>query len=258
MSGIFSLHLCWLILGHSAQASSFYEQPFPETVRNAPAIVRGKIGKSESAWTTLADGSKHIFTYYDVEVSEGFKGGPRAGAPIRIRELGGTKDGVSLNVSGTAGFDKGEDVVVMLGDANAQIDGAYPVVGMMMGKYNVEKGSDGKEYLRGPGIGSATHPGLRNETTAVKTAQMSLDGLREIIRTQASEAKTPPSPTPKNSGELFSAKSTADPGQRTEIRDENFLPATPKSKGPSRSLYVFGVGAAFGVAWFLISRRKKR
>ena len=249
-----------LLFIHSAFASSFYEQPFPETVRNAPTIVRGKIGKSETQWTALQDGSKHLFTYYDVDVSEGFKGGTRTGTPIRIRELGGTKDGVSMNVSGTAGFDKGEDVVVMLGEANSQIDGAYPVMGMMMGKFNLEKGADGKEYLRGPGIGSATHPGLRNEHSEEKTAHVSLDSLRDIIKTQASEAKAAPSPTTKPSGSeptLLSAKAGSSPGVKTEIHDENIGAPAEKPISPTRP-YLFGIGAAIGVIWFLKSRRKRR
>lgn len=256
MAGLSLLY--WSLGAASALASSFYEQPFPETVRNAPTVVRGKVGKAETAWTTLSDGSKHLFTYYDVEVSEGFKGGPRTGAPIRIRELGGSKDGVTLNVSGTAGFEKGEDVVVMLGEPQSQIDGAYPVIGMMMGKYNLVKGADGKEYLRGAGIGSATHPGLRGENAPARPAQVSLEGLREIIRTQASEPKPSPSPIPKSSGELFSAKSTAEPGSRNEIRDEELSPSNVKKNGGNRSVYVFLVGAAIGVGWFLKSRRKKR
>jgi hypothetical protein len=208
-----------------ATASSFYEQPFPDTVRNAPTIVRGKIGKTETQWTTLPDGSKHLFTYYDVDVSEGFKGGARG--PIRIRELGGTKDGVSLNVSGTAAFDKGEDVVVMLGEANSQVDAAYPVMGMMMGKFNLEKGADGKEYLRGPGIGSAKNPALRNEHSTESTAQISLEALRDIIKTQASEAKAAPSPVPTRVGvepTLLSAQANHDPGPKTELHEEGLAP----------------------------------
>jgi hypothetical protein len=251
------LALCFLA---QAFASSFYEQPFPETVRNAPAVVRGKIGKSETQWTTLPDGSKHLFTYYDVEVSEGFKGGPRTGAPIRIRELGGSKDGVSLNVSGTAGFEKGEDVVVMLGEPNAQVDGgAYPLQGMMMGKFVVEKGADGKEYLRGPGIGSNVHPGLRNEHSEEKTAQISLDALREIIKTQAAEPK--PSPTVvakvREEGTLLSAKASANGGPKTEIHDENLVHPADKPASPTRPI-LFGFGAAIGIAWFLKSRKKRR
>lgn len=239
-----------------AQASSFYEVPFPDSVRNAPTIVRGKVGKSETAWTTLPDGSKHLFTYYDVEVNEGFKGGPKSGSSIRIRELGGSKDGVSLNVSGTASFDRGEDVVVTLGEASANIDSAYPVVGMMMGKYNLEKGADGKEYLRGAGIGSAKLPGLRHENAGDKNTQVSLETLREIIRTQAAEGKSASSPTPKT---LETGKSSTSPdlGEKVEIQEENIGTPAPKA-GMGRGTIVFVLGAAVGIVWFLISRRKKR
>ncbi len=243
----------------SASASSFYEQPFPETVRNAPTIVRGKIGKSETQWTTLPDGSKHLFTYYDVDVSEGFKGGARG--PIRIRELGGTKDGVSLNVSGTAAFDKGEDVVVMLGEANSQIYSSYPVMGMMMGKFNLEKGADGKEYLRGPGIGSTINPGLRNEHSTESTAQISLEALRDIIKTQASEAKAAPSPPSSRAvvePSLLSVHTNPNPGPKTELHDEGLAPSKPAASPFPAKPAVLIIGAAIGIAWFLKSRKKRR
>jgi hypothetical protein len=244
----------------SAFATSFYERPFPDTVRSTPTIVRGKIGKSRTEWTTLPDGSRHLFTYYDVDVSEGFKGVPRTGAPIRIREIGGSKDGVSLNVSGTAVFEKGEDVVVLLGRAGMESDGTYPVMGMMMGKFDIEKGEDGKEYLRGPGLGSSVLPGLRNEDSNKKTVQVSLEGLREIIRTQAKAAKAEPSvaSTPRKSGGgLLSARSQPAPRPRTEIHDENLR--TPVSGGgTSRRAYISAAGALLGIAWFLKSRRKRR
>ncbi len=251
-----------LLLLASAFASSFYEQPFPETVRNAPTIVRGKIGKSETQWTTLPDGSKHLFTYYDVNVSEGFKGGPSSGAPIRIRELGGSKDGVSLNVSGTADFEKGEDVVVMLGESNAQIDGSYPVIGMMMGKFVLEKDANGKEYLRGPGLGSSTVPGLRNEHSTEKPPQVSLDSLREIIRTQAAEPKPAPSTAPSAKSPAGRSLLTGNPAHedsKTEIHDENLIRGDDKAERPSRMATILGLGALLGfVAWFLKSRKKRR
>lgn len=230
-------------------ASSFYIKPFPEIVRGASSIVRGKVGKSEVQWTTLPDGSKHLFTYYEVEVSEGFKGDLRSGSPIRIRELGGAKDGVTLNVSGTANFDKGEEVVVMLGEANSEIDGAYPVLGMMMGKFNLEKGEDGKEALRGAALQSE-HPGE-------KPAIISLDRLREIVRTQANELKSSPLPSPKMSlSSPVIGSDVKNTGERNEIYDENM----PKTKGVtpfSRRLIVFALGLGGGLYWFLKSRKKK-
>ncbi len=249
------------LLISTALASSFFEQPFPDTVRATPNIVRGRIGKSEAQWTTLPNGAKHLFTYYDVEVSERLKGKARSGS-IRIRELGGEKDGVSLQVSGTARFTTGEDVVVMLGEPSASGDGAFPVTGMMMGKYTVEKGADGKEYLRGPGLGGSVHPELRNENSpSAGKAQIALEAVREIIREQASEPAIAPSATPNPSGDgLLASKATpAMPTMVAPTPDH-----TDRGEGSSRtggrasSPILFLIGAVIGVMWFLKSRRKKR
>ncbi len=242
-----------------AGASSFYEQPFPETVRSASSIVRGRIGKSEARWTTLSDGSKHLFTYYDVQVAEGLKGVAPAG-PIRIRELGGEKDGVSLQVSGTARFAPGEDVVVMLGEPSSSGDGAFPVAGMMMGKYDVEKGADGKEYLSGPGLSGSLHPELRQGNAASDSTQISLDGLREIIRVQAEHrqaAPAPKSPNPSSNEGLLASKAGHSSPAFSDTSEVLQTVEAPKSGRLAPSVILF-VGAVIGGLLFLKSRRKKR
>lgn len=236
-------------------ASSFYEQPFPEVVKGAAQIVRGKVGKSETQWTILPDGSKHLFTYYELEVTEAFKGKPKAGTPIRIRELGGEKDGVSLQVSGAAHFGTGEDIVVMLGEGGGEAtDSVYPVMGMMMGKFNLEKGPDGKEYLKGPGHGSSTHPSLR-------TDKISLDGLREIVRTQAAEnnAEKPRVLEPGKPAEepLLSSKASRDM-KVAQVPNENLIPALSEKKDSAFRPLLLLLGAIIGGLWFLKSKKKRR
>lgn len=242
-------------------ASSFYEQPFPEVVKGAAQIVRGKVGKSETQWTVLPDGSKHLFTYYEVEVTEGFKGKPKAGTPIRIRELGGEKNGVSLQVSGSAHFGTGEDIVVMLGEGGDSGDSAYPVMGMMMGKFNLEKGADGKEYLKGPGLGSSTHPTLRKENAPTQT-KISLEGLREIVRTQAAEVgaeKTSiPSAVKPKEEPLLSAKANKDVPGTTQVPNENLTPPLSEKKDGSFRPLLLLLGAMIGGLWFLKSKMKRR
>lgn len=250
-----------LLLLSTALASSFFEQPFPDTIRATPNIVRGRIGKSEAQWTTLPNGAKHLFTYYDVEVNERLKGKARSGS-IRIRELGGEKDGVSLQVSGTARFTPGEDVVVMLGEPSASGDGSFPVTGMMMGKYNVEKGADGKEYLRGPGLGGSLHPELRDEKNlgAGKT-QIALEAVREIIREQAAEpvVSASPSSLPARDGLLSSKANSSAPGMAMQSSESSANPgSSPNGGGRTSSPILFLIGAVIGVMWFLKSRRKKR
>ncbi len=252
-----------LLLAGSTHASSFYEQPFPDTVRAASQIVRGKVGKTETQWTTLPDGSKHLFTYYEVEVSEGIKGKPKAGSPVRIRELGGEKDGVSLQVSGTAHFSAGEDIVVMLGEGSEAGDHAFPVMGMMMGKFNVERGADGKEYLRGPGIGSSLHPALRNENTpSGKLAQVSLESLREIVKTQSAEpTDVKPSNSPvKVAGEpLLSSKANGGITEIRPVKDENLTPAlSDKKKDAGFKPILLVIGAILGSLWYWNSKKRRK
>lgn len=245
----------------SASATSFYEKPFPDTVKSAAQIVRGKVGKSESQWATLPDGSKHLFTYYEVEVTEGLKGKPKSGGSIRIRELGGEKDGVTLQVSGTAHFGVGEDIVVMLGEGGDTGDRAYPLMGMMMGKFNIEKGVDGKEYLKGPGIGSTLHPSLRNENSATG-AQVSLDYLRELIRKNAEEGMTvrPIATAPVTPREpLLSSKANSTGSDIRPVADESLTtPFSASKNNLSLKPYLLGIGMILGALWFLKSKMKRR
>ncbi len=245
-----------------AIASSFMEQPFPDTVKNSPQIVRGKIGKSETQWTTLPDGSKHLFTYYDVEVTEGLKGKPKPGSPIRIRELGGEKGGTSVQISGTAHFGTGEDVVVMLGEATESGDRAYPVMGMMMGKFNVEKGPDGKEYLKGPGLGSSLHPALRNENSpSGSQTKVSLEALRETIRSQAllvTASSTPvPSVKPLNEP-LLASRANSQESALKQVGNEGLTETQASKKSTDLKPIILIVGIVIGTLWFLNSKKKRR
>src|ERR1700722_13674794 len=90
----------------TAWATTFMQQPFPAAVSDAPVVVRGKIGNSTADWGSMWDGQKRIYTYYDFALAEVLKG-PVAGTPghsITIREMGGAKNGVGMQVAGTARF----------------------------------------------------------------------------------------------------------------------------------------------------------
>ncbi|MBC7386702.1 MAG: hypothetical protein H7301_11150 [Cryobacterium sp.] len=256
--------LAILLLPALAIASSFFDRPFFETVRETPVIIRGKVGKSEVREVTGSDGSRRLFTMYDVKVSEGLKGEPRAGSTVQIRELGGEKNGVTLSVSGTAQFSAGDDVVVMLGSSGSE-ETSYPVQGMMMGRYSVEKGKDGIEILEGPGLGLSTPPGMRRENSADgKSTVVSLDQLREIIRAQATEP-SPVAPDPAETQAMASLKilpTATPPENRTgsaspELKSNQEFPARAPLSSPS-SRMILGLGILIGSIWFLINRKKKR
>jgi hypothetical protein len=168
-----------------AQATSFYPQPFPETVQAAPIIVRGKVGMSYADWNRDDSGGKRIYTFYELQPTEVLKGNLTTSASLNMRELGGQKDGVGLNVPGVSQFERGEDAVIFLKDRNST--GSYEVQGMMMGKYNIQKDSDGNEYLTGMGLNNFNHFSNNSAGTTVTTPtkKWTLQDLKQLIRTQA-------------------------------------------------------------------------
>jgi hypothetical protein len=189
---LFSASLVW--------ATSFISQPFPDSVQDAPNIVHGKIGMSYADWGKGNDGTKRIYTYYELDVEESLKGTVQ-GPSVSMRELGGEKDGIGMQVPGASHFDRGEDVVVFLGEKN--LEGSYDVWGLSMGKYDLQTDDSGQQILMGPGLSNGggdhadhtdhddvVHPGEKPSDTHAASA-WTLEKLRALIQSQ-SESKTRP------------------------------------------------------------------
>lgn len=166
---LFSFLINW------SYGTSFFVQPFPQIIEQAPVIVRGKVGMNYSDWGKDGEGIKRIYTYYELQVTEVLKGPLRSNS-IVFRELGGEKDGVGLQIAGASQFEKGEDVVVLLKSKNSE--SSYDIQGMMMGKYNIQTDSTGQEILVGPGIngGAVSNSKISSSWT--------LEGVRQIIQKQ--------------------------------------------------------------------------
>ena len=47
----------------TAEATSFFARPFPDTVQDSSVIVRGRIGKSNSDWGSGSDGTRRLYTF---------------------------------------------------------------------------------------------------------------------------------------------------------------------------------------------------
>jgi hypothetical protein len=167
--------------GSSVNATSFYLQPFSESVESSQVIVRGKVGSKTTDWNEDQLGTKRIYTFYELQTSEVFKGNVSKGSTITLRELGGEKDGIGLVIPGVSEFEKGEDTVVLLKNKNSS--GTYDVQGMMMGKFGIKPDGDGTETLVGMGVG--------NEK------KWSLNALRELIKEQKNPVSYPISNVPQ-------------------------------------------------------------
>jgi hypothetical protein len=252
-SGLACLALLWgATQSHPAWATSFLEQPFPDSVKDAPVIVHGKVGTSMTDWGHERDGGKRIFTYWDLDVGEVLKGAAEnPGSILRMREMGGEKDGVGMQVSGAATFSLGEDVVVFLDEKNSE--GAYDVYGMMMGKYVLQKDVDGQEVLYGAGIGRAGgHDGDEPQAEKSPAPKWTLEALRRVIASQSNLPGKPavsprPSTAPSRRPVPVVTPSPAAPGLQTPPPEAQSFPLLP----------VLALGAAIlGALWFLISRKR--
>jgi hypothetical protein len=204
----------------SAWGTTFFQQPIEVTEKEAPMVVRGTIESSQAYWVVDPDSSKKIYTYFDLNVSEVFKGSLEAPKKIRIRELGGEVGRVGYHVEGTAQFKIGEEVVLNLGSPllKGTPEEVYPVQGLMMGKFNIKKDENGKEYLEGPALNSTAESHLHDPKVAgsdkgssknesqndtYRKKHFYISDLKKIIQTQSKDSvitqenssKIPPQPS---------------------------------------------------------------
>lgn len=175
----------------TAWATTFAIRPMENLTYEAPTILRGTVVSSTSDWGVGGDGGKRIYTVTEIEVKEAFKSASgqsiSPGQVVKIRELGGEKDGIAMQVPGAAQFQKGEDTVVFLGAATPE--GMLEVRGLGTGKYEVLQDEKGHEYLSGGMLALAQ----TDTSTEKSTLDWPLEKLRTTIATQRSK---PPAPLP--------------------------------------------------------------
>ena len=219
-------------------------------------IVRGTIGASTTDWGKEGDGGRRIFTYWDLRVAEVLKGAAagRKGELIKIREMGGEKDGMGMQVAGTATFLPAEEVVVFLSEKNSE--SSHDVWGMMMGKLNVTTNAQGREVLSGAAI-TGEHGDYPHAST------WTLESLRKLIATQANPTQKP---APESAAAPISAPSllppTATPSPVVAPAPDASLAALQLQPSPSedhglpRGLWLLLGAVVIGIAGFFIARRR--
>jgi hypothetical protein len=268
-SGFFtSLTVSIAILGglSSAFATSFMPRPLDDAIQDTPVIVRGKIGNQYTDWVRGPGDGKSIQTFFQLNIDEVFKGAVE-GTSLVFRQMGGEKDGVGLSVPGSADFQQGEDVVVLLSNPNP--DGSYDLMGLSTGKYEVERNSDGKEILVGAGTQDPPQqPGLKPVREDVQhwghgedgehlgtadQSKWSIENLRQIARAPKSSAPIKPKPS-----HLPTPSASAAPSERAPQLQPG-VSETPDSRGENSLSRNLGVGIVLIlgalIAFFLRGRR---
>lgn len=132
--------LFWLLLSiQSVSATVLPHRTVNQTIKEADRIVRGVISGKKYLWGP----KKHrIYTDYSLRVLEVLKG--KAGASLKIRQLGGQMDGLFTQVPGSARYKIGEEVLLLLEKERAP--GFLFVQGLAAGKYQILK-QNGFRYL---------------------------------------------------------------------------------------------------------------
>ncbi len=250
-----------------ARATSFLERPFAETVKDSPVIVRGKIAQTYADWGHGQDTHQRVYTYWELRVTELIKGSASgAGGMLIMREMGGEKDGVGMQISGTARFSKDEDVVVFLSDKNGE--GNHDVWGMMMGKLIVQRDAQGEETLAGPAINSLTASQIRDEHEGHgdtrPAPKWTLEALRRLVASQGDAPSSAANLPIKPEVAASSAPSPTDDPTPSQAASQ-LQPSSPErpfeepldSGQPDRARVVWGLVAAVLVA-ILVFIVKKR
>jgi hypothetical protein len=260
------LHLLFLAVALSfapvrAFSTSFNIKPFSEFTQGASNIVRGTVSNVHVENGITSDGGKTIYTYANLAVKETLKGNIHS-ANITVRKLGGTKDGMTLEIPSSPEFVENDDTVLYLGAE--QDDRTYEVVGLELGKFGLEN-KNGDTILTGGLFAYSQppadhdHPGESEHAKAfgdIRENQRpwSLSQLRELIKKQgaaptasvATASSTPvgSSPTPSMSATPKAEISTAETS--TEKTEQTSAP----------SFYYWIGGLLILVVAFSVLKRK--
>jgi hypothetical protein len=144
---VLSFIILWLILHlpaglRPASASIVVRLTLGELVQQADLIVLGRCEGTSSEWGAKG---KSIVTNVTIAAERCFK---VSDCPplIRIRQEGGTVDGLTMTVNGEPQFRAQERVLLFLERTSSSF---YRVVGMSQGKFSViQRGPEGKSYVK--------------------------------------------------------------------------------------------------------------
>ena len=195
--------LALALTAQTAFATSFYIRPFSEFTKSTQNIIRGKTSEIHAQNVINPDGSKAIYTFAKLEIKDVIKGDV-AGTQIQIRKLGGTIDGVTLDIPSSVEFKDNEDGVFFL--SVEQEDRSFEVSGMELGKFNLKE-KNGEEILIG-GIFSYSTPEPANnhdhnvmaDNISENLKPWSIHQLKDLVKSQ--QQSSPPVAETQKSAEI--------------------------------------------------------
>ncbi len=176
MLRLFLQFIITLIYSSSLWATTFVNRSLNEVVQEASVIVRGIAGSSHSEWDKSHE---RIFTYTNFNITEVLRGKLQEKS-ILLRQPGGSRDGMNMFVPGTAGFEQGEEVVVLLAERDPE-DNSYDVPGFTTGKYLVERDSNGETVLVNSLGSSAVYDPKKRAGVQSYSAKIAYDVFKRVV-----------------------------------------------------------------------------
>jgi hypothetical protein len=227
--------------------TTFIQRPLEDSVSEAPFIVRGKIGMSYADWSKT-EKVRRIYTFTELQGAEAIKGELKTSTLI-FRELGGEKDGVGLEIPGTAKFRSGEEVVVFLD--KAEKSEFYNIRGLMMGKLNLSRDADGNEVLEGPAVAYDRSWTMEKLKRVIAEQKSGITPLQQVPASQRNDRIV-------SDDEISGHANPTETGTPAPQNSENSPDA--RDEDSSRKNYGIGIGliAAFFAVRFLRKARQKR
>jgi len=150
--------LLFLFAAALARATSVQPPEFPDLVDRADAIYRGHVTAVECRRVARSD-AVVIRTYVTFAVERTLKGGERA--EVVLDFLGGTVDGLTLEVSDVPQFAIGDRDIVFVQGNGRQF---CPLVGVMHGRYRIE------------------HDAAANRDVVLRENRLPLADVRDVVQ----------------------------------------------------------------------------
>jgi hypothetical protein len=175
-----------------ANATTVIPPNFDELVSRAEVIFEGEVTGLQSQW--IGEGTEHrIVTFVTFKVDETLKG--NVGATYRMRMLGGTVDGQTMEVTDAPKFKVGDHDLLFVEHNGSQF---IPLVGIMHGRFRIQKDQTGNDIVvtgEGQPLADVSQLGVNEEAVAKSKPALSLRDFKTSVQArvhqQAGAAQTP-------------------------------------------------------------------
>jgi len=179
MRRLFTLSLiCTLLMAGVARSTTVIPPTFESLVSSASTIFVGDVMDVRSEWTATRQG-RAIKTYVTFKVEDVWKGS--VGAVTQLEFLGGTVDGVTMEVVGMPIFREGQRSVLFVSDERA----VSPLVGFWHGRLRIERDFNGVDRVRtydGRSLGNPSEVGANKANYMLSITPMRLSDLATAVR----------------------------------------------------------------------------